>query len=318
MADVGEPTLRQLGEFPMIDRLVTGRVQPAGVSVGPGDDAAVVAMPDGRVVVTTDMLVEGRHFRLDWSTPQEVGRKAIAQNAADIESMGAHSCAFVVAFGAPTETAASRAQELADGMWQEAGALGAGIVGGDLVASPQWVVSVTAFGDLGGRAPVLRSGARAGSVVAVAGDLGRSAAGYLLWHKQIDEFSELRRRHVVPRPPYGQGVAAADAGAQAMTDVSDGLLADLGHIADSSGVVIDLAADALRADVDAVADAAAATGADPWALVLAGGEDHCLVACFPGAVPPGWRVIGTVRAGAPEVLVDGRRWDGPAGWQSFD
>ena len=318
MADVGEPTLRQLGEFPMIDRLVTGRVQPAGVSVGPGDDAAVVAMPDGRAVVTTDMLVEGRHFRLDWSTPQEVGRKAIAQNAADIESMGAHSCAFVVAFGAPTETAASRAQELADGMWQEAGALGAGIVGGDLVASPQWVVSVTAFGDLGGRAPVLRSGARAGSVVAVAGDLGRSAAGYLLWHKQIDEFSELRRRHVVPRPPYGQGVAAADAGAQAMTDVSDGLLADLGHIADSSGVVIDLAADALRADVDAVADAAAATGADPWALVLAGGEDHCLVACFPGAVPPGWRVIGTVRDGAPEVLVDGRRWDGPAGWQSFD
>ena len=318
MADVGEPTLRQLGEFPMIDRLVTGRVQPAGVSVGPGDDAAVVAMPDGRAVVTTDMLVEGRHFRLDWSTPQEVGRKAIAQNAADIESMGAHSCAFVVAFGAPTETAASRAQELADGMWQEAGALGAGIVGGDLVASPQWVVSVTAFGDLGGRAPVLRSGARAGSVVAVAGDLGRSAAGYLLWHKQIDEFSELRRRHVVPRPPYGQGVDAADAGAQANTDVSDGLLADLGHIADSSGVVIDLAADALRADVDAVADAAAATGADPWALVLAGGEDHCLVACFPGAVPPGWRVIGTVRAGAPEVLVDGRRWDGPAGWQSFD
>ena len=318
MADVGEPTLRQLGEFPMIDRLVTGRVQPAGVSVGPGDDAAVVAMPDGRAVVTTDMLVEGRHFRLDWSTPQEVGRKAIAQNAADIESMGAHSCAFVVAFGAPTETAASRAQELADGMWQEAGALGAGIVGGDLVASPQWVVSVTAFGDLGGRAPVLRSGARAGSVVAVAGDLGRSAAGYLLWHKQIDEFSELRRRHVVPRPPYGQGVAAADAGAQAMTDVSDGLLADLGHIADSSGVVIDLAADALRADVDAVADAAAATGADPWALVLAGGEDHCLVACFPGAVPPGWQVIGTVRDGAPEVLVDGRRWDGAAGWQSFD
>ena len=165
---------------------------------------------------------------------------------------------------------------------------------------------------------VLRSGARAGSVVAVTGELGRSAAGYLLWHNEISEFSELRDRHVVPRPPYGQGVAAADAGAQAMTDVSDGLLADLGHIADSSGVVIDVNTEALRADVDAVADAAAATGADPWALVLAGGEDHCLVACFPGAVPPGWQVIGTVRDGAPEVLVDGRRWDGAAGWQSFD
>ncbi|MEZ0357705.1 thiamine-phosphate kinase [Mycobacterium sp. ENV421] len=318
MADGGDPTLRQLGEFPVIDRLVAGRRQPAIVTVGPGDDAAVVAMPDGRVVVSTDMLVEGRHFRLDWSTPQEVGRKAIAQNAADIESMGARVSAFVVAFGAPPDTPAVRAQELADGMWLEAGPLGAGIVGGDLVASPQWVVSVTAFGDLAGRPPVLRSGARAGSVVAVSGELGRSAAGYLLCHKGIAGFGELRERHLVPRPPYGQGIVAADAGAQAMTDVSDGLLADLGHIAHDSGVLIDLAADALRPDVDAVTAAAAAAGADPQALVLSGGEDHALVACFPAAVPPGWRVIGTVRDGTPGVLVDGLRWEGAAGWQSFD
>ncbi|KAA0103397.1 thiamine-phosphate kinase [Mycolicibacterium sp. P1-5] len=318
MADGGEPTLRQLGEFPMIDRLVAGRRQPAEVTVGPGDDAAVVNLPDGRVVVTTDMLVEGRHFRLDWSSPHEVGRKAIAQNAADIEAMGARPSAFVVAFGAPPDTAASRAQELADGMWQEVGTLGAGIVGGDLVASPQWVVSVTAFGDLGGRPPVLRSGARAGTVVAVAGELGRSAVGYLLWHKDIDGFNELRQRHLVPQPPYGQGAVAADAGAQAMTDVSDGLLADLGHIAHGSGVVIDLASDAFRPDVDAVAAGAAAADVDPMALVLSGGEDHALVACFPGVVPPGWRVIGTVRDGSPDVLLDGQRWAGPAGWQSFD
>jgi thiamine-monophosphate kinase len=310
--------LHELGEFPMIDRLVSGRRQPAGVSVGPGDDAAVVSTPDGRIVVTTDMLVEGRHFRLDWSAPHDVGRKAIAQNAADIESMGARCSAFVVGFGAPPDTAVSQVQELADGMWQEVGGLGAGIVGGDLVASPQWVVSVTALGDLGGRAPVLRSGARAGSVVAVAGELGRSSAGYLLWHKGINGFDELRRWHLVPRPPYGQGIAAAEAGAQAMTDVSDGLLADLGHIAEGSGVTIDLAADALRPDVDAVTAAAAAAGVEPLSLVLAGGEDHALVACFPGAVPPGWRVIGTVAAGAPEVRVDGRPWSGSAGWQSFD
>jgi thiamine-monophosphate kinase len=302
----------------MIDRLVSGRRQPAGVSVGPGDDAAVVSTPDGRVVVTTDMLVEGRHFRLDWSSPHDVGRKAIAQNAADVESMGAQCSAFVVGFGAPPDTAVSRVQELSDGMWQEALALGAGIVGGDLVASPQWVVSVTALGDLGGRAPVLRSGARAGSVVAVAGELGRSAAGYLLWHKDIDGFGDLRRWHLVPRPPYGQGIAAAEAGAQAMTDVSDGLLADLGHIAEGSGVTIDLTAEALRPDVDAVTAAAAAGGVDPLALVLSGGEDHALVACFPGAVPAGWRVIGTVADGAPEVRVDGQPWAGSAGWQSFD
>lgn len=318
MADGGEPSLRQLGEFPMIDRLVAGRRQPAGVTVGPGDDAAVVGTPDGRVVVTTDMLVEGRHFRLDWSTPQDVGRKAIAQNAADIESMGARVSAFVVAFGAPPHTAASRAQALADGMWQEAGGLGAGIVGGDLVASPQWVVSVTALGDLGGRPPVLRSGARAGSVVALAGELGRSAAGYMLWYKGIDRFDEIRQRHLVPHPPYGQGVAAAEAGAQAMTDVSDGLLADLGHIAEMSGVTIDLAVDALQPDVEAVSAAATAAGVEPLPLVLSGGEDHALVACFPGVAPPGWRVIGTVIAGTPEVRVDGQTWAGPAGWQSFD
>ena len=318
VTDGVDPTLRQLGEFPMIERLVTGRRQPAEVSVGPGDDAAVVGTPDGRIVVTTDMLVEGRHFRLDWSAPHDVGRKAIAQNAADIESMGGRCTAFVVGFGAPQDTAVSRVQELSDGMWQEASALGAGIVGGDLVASPQWVVSVTALGDLDGRAPVLRSGARAGSAVAVAGELGRSAAGYLLWHKQIDGFDELRRWHLVPRPPYGQGIAAAEAGAQAMTDVSDGLLADLGHIAEGSGVAIDLASDGLRPDVDAVSAAASAAGADPLSLVLAGGEDHALVACFPAAVPPGWRVIGTVTDGAPEVLVDGKRWAGSAGWQSFD
>ena len=189
----------------MIDRLVAGRRQPDGVTVGPGDDAAVVAMPDGRVVVTTDMLVEGRHFRLDWSAPHDVGRKAIAQNAADVESMGARTTAFVVAFGAPQDTPVARVQELADGMWLEAGQFGAGIVGGDLVASPQWVISVTALGDLAGRSPVLRSGARPGSVVAVAGELGRSAAGYLLWHNGIDDFHDIRQRHLVPRPPYGQG-----------------------------------------------------------------------------------------------------------------
>ena len=311
------PTLRQSGEFAVIDQLVCGRGSIPGVTVGPGDDAAVVDAPDARVVVTTDMLVEGRHFRLDWSTPHDVGRKAIAQNAADIEAMGARVTAFVVAFGAPPDTAVAAAKDLTDGMWMEAGAVGAGIVGGDLVASPQWVVSVTALGDLGGRAPVLRSGARPGSVIAVAGELGRSAAGLALQHNGTSGFEDIRRRHLVPCPPYGQGRIAAEAGAQAMTDVSDGLLADLGHMAVASGVLMDLDVDALRPDVDAASAAAQAAGIDPWSLVLAGGEDHALVACFPATPPPGWRVIGAVRDGGPGVLVGGRPWVGPAGWDSF-
>ncbi|PRC46842.1 thiamine-phosphate kinase, partial [Mycobacterium sp. ITM-2017-0098] len=142
--DHADDTLSGSGEFAVIDRLVAGRRQPPVVIVGPGDDAAVVAARDGRTVVCTDMLVEHRHFRLDWSSPHDVGRKAIAQNAADIEAMGGRSTAFVVGFGAPGDTETDLAVELADGMWHEAGLMGAGIVGGDMVAAPQWVVSVAA------------------------------------------------------------------------------------------------------------------------------------------------------------------------------
>jgi thiamine-monophosphate kinase len=312
------PTLGQLGEFAVIDRLVRGRIQPGAVLLGPGDDAAVVSAGDGRTLVSTDMLVAGRHFRLDWSTPRDVGRKAIAQNAADIEAMGGRATAFVVGFGAPADTPTADADAVVDGMWDEAARVGAGIVGGDLVSCPLWVLSVAVLGDLNGRAPVLRSGAKPGAVLAVAGELGRSAAGYSLWDKGIGGFDELRARHLVPEPPYGQGAVAADAGALAMIDVSDGLVADLRHVADASGVGIELSTAALAPDHDALSAAATAVGDDPWSWVLGGGEDHALVACFAGPAPSGWRVIGRVLDGPARVLVDGAEWQGYAGWQSFE
>lgn len=317
MSDEPPETLAGVGEFAVIDRLVAGREQPDWVALGPGDDAAVVWARDGATVVSTDMLVEGSHFRLDWSTPRDVGRKAIAQNAADIEAMGATATAFVVAFGAPGRTAAAQAVELADGLWHEARLLGAGIVGGDLVTAPQWVISVTALGDLGGRDAVRLDGARAGDTVAVVGDVGWSAAGYALWLNGIDGFEALRRRHLVPEPPYGQGRVAAEAGATSMTDVSDGLMADLGHIARASDVGIDLSSDSLSAECDPLSAAGTALGVDPSGWVLGGGEDHSLVATFPGPPPPGWRVIGRVLDGPARVLLNGQPWHGEAGWQSF-
>lgn len=177
---------------------------------------------------------------------------------------------------------------------------------------------MTVLGDLDGREPVRRTGARPGDTVAVCGELGRSAAGYALWHNGIERFDGLLGRHLVPEPPYGQGRVAADAGATAMTDVSDGLLADLGHIADGSGVGIGLRTDALSADRDALAEAAAALDVDPMAWVLGGGEDHALVATFPQAPPNGWTPIGRVLDGPPRVLVDDAAWQGNPGWQSFD
>ena len=223
----------------------------------------------------------------------------------------------MVGFGAPGDTPAAQVDALADGMWDEAAGIGAGIVGGDLVSCPQWVLSVTVLGDLDGRAPVLRSGAKAGLGARRHRRAGPLGCRICVVAQEVDGFDELRQRHLVPQPPYGQGVAAAVSGAQAMIDVSDGLIADLRHVAEASGVGIELSAAALAADRDALAAAAAAVGADPWPWVLGGGEDHALAACFAGPAPAGWRVIGRVLDGPARVLVDGEEWQGYAGWQSF-
>lgn len=217
------------------------------------------------------MLVQGRHFRLDWSSPEQVGRKAIAQNAADI-GRWARCPPGSWSPSAPRRHPASAVTALSDGLSAEAARAGASIIGGDLVASPQWTVSVTALGDLAGRPAVLRSGASAGDVVAVAGELGRSGAGYALLDAGAAEpaLAALVDRHLVPQPPYGQGARAARAGATAMTDVSDGLIIDLRQLAAASGVGIDLHTARLAADRDALTAAAVALGADPWAWIFGG------------------------------------------------
>ncbi|MFD4181466.1 thiamine-phosphate kinase [Rhodococcus sp. NPDC058514] len=301
----------------MIDRAVAGRTQPESTLLGPGDDAAVVRAPDGAVVASTDMLVQGRHFRLDWSTPEQIGRKAVAQNGADIVSMGAWPTSFLVAIGCPPNTPVSVTDALTDGIWAEVAAFGGGVIGGDMVQAEQLVVSITVLGDLGGHQPVLRSGARPGDQVAVAGRLGSSAAGLAALLAGVTAFPELVAAHLVPSPPYRSGPAAARAGATAMTDVSDGLVADLGHICDASGVAVDLDVAPLEPGPELTA-AADQLGADAREWVLTGGEDHALVATFPAdaALPEGWRRIGSVLEG-DGVLVGGRPWAGAGGWQSF-
>ncbi|MFF0455485.1 thiamine-phosphate kinase [Nocardia africana] len=319
ITESGPRTVRDLGEFALIERMNAGRSSAGGVELGPGDDAAVVAAPAGRYVVSTDMLVQDRHFRLDWSRPEEIGAKAIAQNAADVVAMGAAPSAFVVALGCPAETPVTFVDGLVDGMWAEARRAGASIAGGDVVRSPQLVISVTAFGDPRGRA-VLRSGARDGDIVAVAGRLGWSAAGMAALSAGDDgePFADVIAAHRVPRPPYSAVLELPDATAiTAMTDVSDGLLADLSHIAESSGVAVDI--DSAAVADPALSPVAAALHADPLGWVLTGGEDHAFAATFAAgtAAPPGWRTIGRVCAGAG-VFVDGARWPGALGWESFE
>ncbi|MGD0703608.1 MAG: thiamine-phosphate kinase [Trebonia sp.] len=331
-------SVADLGEWGII-AAIAGRL-PAGslTSVGIGDDAAVVGAPSGSVVAAVDLLLEGRHFRLDWSSAYDIGVKAAARSLADIAAMGAVSTALLVALAAPGTLPASWPVELADGLAAEASRAGAGIVGGDTARADSVVLSVTALGDLAGREPVLRSGARPGDMIAVAGPLGRSAAGLALLmagagaNAPSVALAGLVAAHLRPSPPYQAGPEAAALGATAMIDVSDGLVADLGHIAAASGVALDIDSSSLAAG-GPLSEAAAALGersdssgtdrgfsAPAIALewMLTGGEDHSLVATFPvsARLPSPWRVIGQVSAGAG-VTVDGKPHAGPGGWQHF-
>jgi thiamine-monophosphate kinase len=292
------------------------------LAVPAGDDAAVLRVPDGRVVATTDLLVEGRHFRRDWSTPADVGVKAAAQNFADIAAMGAAPRTLLVGLACPGDLPAAWVLDMIGGMVTECGRAGASIAGGDVTAADHVMLGITALGELAGLSPVTRGGAEPGDQVAVTGRLGWSAAGLaLLRAGRADEQDQhvvaLVAAHRRPQPPYAAGPAAARAGATAMADVSDGLLADLGHIAEASGVRIDLRAASMPVGAP-VAAAARLLDADYLDWVLAGGEDHALVATFPpGTAPPeGWSGIGIVRAGSG-VLVDGAVRNGPQGWDHF-
>ena len=305
------------GEFGLIARVTARLSYGPTCLLGPGDDGAVVTAPDGRVVASTDVLVDGRHFRRDWSTARDVGHRAAAANLADIVAMGAAPTALLVALCLPPELPAVWAEELADGLGAEAALVGASVVGGDMSASPTLTVAVTALGDLGGRAPVVRSGARPGDVVALAGRVGHAAAGYTVLSRGFRTPKLLVEAFRRPEVPYPAGPYAARLGATAMIDVSDGLLADLGHVAEASGVGIDLDRDAFEVPTQ-MRDAAAALGVDPYSWILGGGDDHALAATFPPAValPSQWRPIGRVHGGSG-LTVDGAAYDGPAGWDHF-
>ena len=328
-------TLGEVGEFGLIAALSAWFPPGPATLVGIGDDAAVLAVPDGRVVATTDFLIEGRHFRRDWASAADIGHKAAARSLADCAAMGAEPAALLVALAAPPDLPVSWAGELARGLAAECARAGAYVIGGDTARADQLVLAVTGLGDLAGRAPVLRSGARPGDLVAVAGPLGHAAGGLALLEAGLTGDS-LVGEHLRPAPPYDAGPEAAGLGATAMIDVSDGLLADLGHIADASGARIDLDSAALRPGDRLIAAARAVaasrrhasgdrTGlatrpADDLALawVLTGGEDHSLAATFSAGtrLPPRWKVIGTVAEGHG-VVVDGQPWAEPPGWDHF-
>jgi thiamine-monophosphate kinase len=350
-------TIDDVGEFGLIARVQARLPLTSPDTLVPaGDDAAVLFAPDGRLAISTDVLLEGRHFRRDWSGPRDVGHKAAAQNFSDIAAMGGVPTSLLLSMVLPGDLPVAWVEEFAEGVAGECALLGAIVAGGDMVRGDLITISVTVLGTLEGRAPVLRSGARPGDTVAVAGRLGWSAAGLeLLLAGQGDAVAgsgegtgetssvgadglsgsraapgdsaaqaggggtgagfatsaapqpaDYLIAHRRPSPPYAAGPQAARAGATAMLDVSDGLLADLMHLAVASGVAVDVDSTLL-----------AATPGPRLDQILTGGEDHALVATFAAEVPEGWRPVGTVYEGAAAVTVDGKPWDGPGGFSHF-
>jgi thiamine-monophosphate kinase len=313
----GDRTVGEVGEFALIDQVRARSRSNQQTLIGPGDDAAHVQTRDGTFVVSSDLLIEGRHFRRDWSSATEVGRKAAAANLSDVNAMGGVATALTVALGLPADLPATWVLELAEGFEAECALVGAHVVGGDVTAADQIVIAVTAMGDAS--RPVRRGGAAPGDVVAYAGSLGLAGAGFAALSRGFRSPKAAVDAHRVPQPPYSAGPQAADAGATAMIDVSDGLLADAGHIARASGVVIDLESSSFPIP-EAVSTVADALGTDPIRFVLSGGDDYALVATFSSAtdLPSGWTKVGSVRDGDhPGVLVDGSTYDGPTGHKHF-
>ncbi len=297
----------EVGEFGVVGAVTSRFAQGDHVTIGPGDDAAVVSVPTGQVIACLDMLIQNRHFRLDWSSADDIGHKAAAENLSDINAMGGRATALLVGLGVPAGLPAEWTLDFADGLAAEAAQVGASVVGGDLTEADLITVAVTALG-VCEAAVVRRSGARPGDLVALAGRQGWAAAGFAVLGRGFRSPRAVVDAHRQPRPPYAAGPQAAALGATAMIDVSDGLLQDIGHVAAASGVCIDVRSSALEI-AEPLRAVGAALGLDPITFVLTGGDDYGLVATFPAgtSLPDEWIEIGQVVHGGEigAVTVDG-------------
>jgi len=331
-----ELTVADLSESGLLARIFPRLESSSSVLLGPGDDAAVVAAPDGRAVISIDTQTQDQDFRLSWNngyrtTGFDVGWKSAAQNLSDINAMGGTATSLVVSLTMPGETPVSWVEDFADGLTAGIAGLGAtdcSVAGGDLGRGREIAVTVAVVGTMHGQTPVLRSGAQPGDTLALAGTLGRAAAGLALLESTVPlgsltpEQRELVDSQCRPVPLLAAGPRAAAAGATAMMDVSDGLMRDGGRLAKASGVILDLDPIALKTQAHALEAAASLLDVDPMEWVLGGGEDHGLLAAFPAGVqlPEPFTAVGSVRAAAGGgrglVRIAGESAD-TVGWDHF-
>jgi thiamine-monophosphate kinase len=280
-------TVSEIGEFGLIARLRErlGASGDPGLLVGPGDDAAVWRTGAALTVATTDTMVAGVHFLPASARWQDVGWKALAVNVSDIAAMGATPRFALVTLTLPPETPVADIDALYDGLAEGAAAYDVTVAGGDIVSAPVFSITIALTGDApadsdGESLLLRRDAARVGDVVAVTGALGGSAGGLRALVDSIERTDAAKRliaRHMRPQPRVDAGQAAIAAGIRCAIDVSDGLVQDLGHICDASGVAAVVQVASLPLDPDL----AAVFPADATRLAATGGEDYELLLVAP-------------------------------------
>jgi thiamine-monophosphate kinase len=313
--------LSELSRLDRLRRFFANAALPEGVTVGIGDDAAVLAHGDAPLIWTIDAAVEGVHFRRDWMSLEDVGYRSLMAATSDLAAMGAWPLGVLSALTLPAAFSDEELDQLARGQADAAAALGTAVIGGNLARGTELSVTTTALG--AARKPLLRSGAAPGDVVAIAGRLGLARAGIEALQRgvagaPIAPAIDAYRR---PRALIQEG-AAASASARAAIDVSDGLALDAARLADESGIRILLEADKVRAaGGTALAMAASALAMDALTLALQGGDDYALLMAFPpGALVAPFTVIGLCTRGAGVFLQDAQgtvRELAPAGYDHF-
>ncbi len=302
-------------------RRISGRLPdpPPEVVAPVGDDCAVLRFGDALWVAASDMLVSGRHFR-DWAAPEDVGYKAVAVNVSDVAAMGAVP-RFVLASGGADD--AETILRCMEGVLEACEEFGAYPLGGDTTGAAALTVDVAILGQLA-HAPVLRSGARPGDLLAVTGELGASAAGLLALENGDAGPERLVKKHLRPEPRVPLGRAAARLGARAMIDLSDGLASDVRHLCEMSGLGcrIDLGLLPVAGDTR---EYALSAGRDPETLAATGGEDYELLIAAPEEVVEALAAksevpvtaIGETTRERVEFLRDGEPVENLSGWDHF-
>lgn len=327
-----------IGEFALIDRLaaIARHSSDHSVILGIGDDAAIVKPGSSIIVLTSDMLVDGVHFDSAHQPFASIGHRAMAANISDVAAMAARPRYALVCLGLPGESHVAEIEELYEGLVGFASRFGVAVVGGDVVSSPNIVISVALMGCAADELGARRSSAKAGDKIIVTGHLGRSAAGLFAGRLPQDEITDLDAgmiaAHLFPEPRLAAALAALSAGARCMQDVSDGFVKDLGHICQESslGAMVELS----KLPLDkGLRDFCASHHLGAEKLLLAGGEDFELIITCPPEIsgrvvqainevdPAGASVVGYMTSECRGVYLEdedgSRRQPSEKGWEHF-